>query len=322
MGMDLWLLRDYLDDDGNFKQPSWWTAESANRYSEYLLGVQVNEYSIGPEDVGSIAKDTEDWAQNPPTMYGAIDTMFVPAWAKPPSSRLFDILDWDYIDRLRKAKEQRDVLDKGYVRLVDHMGSDQRVIDAARVSTQSDGDGERDLRLLRFLWDNKHTSPFEHVEFEFEVKAPIMVFWQWARHRTWSYNVQSGRYGEYDENDYYVPDWRPADKDKELDPAFKASVSAIFREHYNQGFKLYQAAMDYGISREVARVFLPAFAQYIKFYAKVDLHNLLHFLRLRYSPHAQYEIRCYAAAIYDIISYIVPEIMKMFAEELTYAQDT
>ncbi|NJL56442.1 FAD-dependent thymidylate synthase [bacterium] len=157
-----------------------------------------------------------------------------------------------------------------------------------------------------YLLRNAHTSPFEMVEFKFRVHAPLVTWWQWARHRTWSYNAQSGRYTPFEEDDFYVPEvWRRQSKDNK-----QASEGAVLpeendllndklRAHYEAGFRHYQEALDTGVARELARLFLPGFSVYYTWIAKTDAHNLMHFLRLRMAADAQHEIRVYAQAIYE-----------------------
>jgi len=199
------------------------------------------------------------------------------------------------------------VLDKGWVELQDIMGNDLAIVNAARVSFLGESKGnEQDKKLLFYLLKNRHTSPFEHVEFKFRVHAPVLVWWQWVRHRTWSYNAQSGRYVPFEEDDFYVPDvWRKQAKSNkqgsegEINPATGEALTQELQAHYRQGFELYQRAIEAGVAREQARLFLPGFAVYYTWVAKTDAHNLMHFLSLRTAPDAQFEIRQFAAAIYE-----------------------
>jgi thymidylate synthase (FAD) len=221
--------------------------------------------------------------------------------------------------------QKLDVLDHGFVRLVESMGSDLSVVRAARVSYDAAwraGDNEgSDERLIRRLWRDKHTSPFEAVEFQFEVKAPIFVFRQWHRHRTWSYNELSARYRELPE-EFYVPD--PAivggqsaankqgrDLDKEaVDRRVEASM---MREHAETAFRLYRQLLEADWPRELARAVLPV-STYSHMFAKVDLRNLLHFLDLRCHSHAQYEIRVYAEAMRDLAKVVAPVCISAWEE--------
>jgi thymidylate synthase (FAD) len=199
------------------------------------------------------------------------------------------------------------VLDKGWIELQDVMGDDLAVVNAARVSFLGESKGpEADKKLLFYLLRHHHTSPFEQVEFKFRVNAPLVVWWQWVRHRTWHVNAQSGRYTPFKENDFYMPAvWRKqAQNNKQasegtLDAPEAERMSQALVAHYEQGFALYEQALAAGVAREQARLFLPGFAVYYIWVAKVDAHNLMHFLRLRMAPDAQEEIRVYAQAIFE-----------------------
>lgn len=214
-----------------------------------------------------------------------------------------------------------DVLDHGFVRLVDHMGSDLSIVRAARVSYDAawrvGEDQGSDARLIRYLWSHRHTTPFEAVEFQFEVYAPIFVFRQWHRHRTWSFNELSGRYRELPEV-FYVPD--PAvigvqAKDNKQardigdgsDPhGVRGHMAAEMSRIGSAAFEVYRYLLAQGAPRELARSVLPV-STYSHMFAKVDLRNLLHFLDLRADAHAQHEIRVYAEAMLSLIRPIVPE---------------
>jgi thymidylate synthase (FAD) len=207
-----------------------------------------------------------------------------------------------------------DVLDKGWIELVDIMPhpesdipGDLAIVNAARVSFLGESKGdEQDKKLLFYLLRNHHTSPFEMVEFKFRVRAPLVTWWQWARHRTWNFNAQSGRYTPFEENDFYLPDvWRLQAKDNKqasdghVTQDVNDYLSDELARHYDDSFALYTEALDAGVSKEMARLFLPAFGVYYTWVVKVDAHNLMHFLRLRMASDAQHEIRVYADAIYQ-----------------------
>ncbi len=199
------------------------------------------------------------------------------------------------------------VLDKGWIELQDVMGDDLAIVNAARASFLGESKGsEADKKLLFYLLRHRHTTPFEMVEFKFRVRAPVIVWWQWSRHRTWSYNAQSGRYTSFQENDFYVPlTWRKQAKDNkqasegEVEPALAAELTGELLAHYEQGFALYEKALANGVAREQARLFLPGFSLYYTWVTKTDAHNLMHFMSLRMSQEAQEEIRVYAQAIFD-----------------------
>lgn len=213
-------------------------------------------------------------------------------------------------------EEPRNVLDHGFVRLVDYMGNDLSIVRAARVSYNADwraGEEEKnDSRLLNYLLRNRHTSPFECVSFTFEIKCPIFVARQWHRHRTWAYNEVSARYTELPE-EFYLPEMKhlttQSKDNKQMrteDQVLDAQGIGLALEGCMQdSFDLYKALLKKGLARELARSVLPL-STYTRFFGTVNLHNLLHFLELRLHEHAQYEIRVYAEGILDIISGICP----------------
>jgi len=210
-----------------------------------------------------------------------------------------------------------DVLDKGWVELLDLMphpatgiSGDLAIVSAARVSFLGESKGDdKDKRLLFYLLRNEHTSPFEMVEFKLRVHAPLVTYWQWIRHRTFHYqsaNAQSGRYTEFEENDFYVPTaWRQQHTSNkqasgdDLAPAASDELTGKLLAHYEAGYRLYEEALAQGVAREMARLFLPGFSVYYTWVIKVDALNLMNFLRLRMASDAQYEIRVYAQAIYE-----------------------
>jgi thymidylate synthase (FAD) len=215
------------------------------------------------------------------------------------------------------------VLDKGFIRLVDYLGSDARIVQSARVSY---GEGTKSFRedrgLINYLLRNDHTSPFEQVVFTFHVKMPIFVARQWVRHRTARLNEISGRYSVLKEECYL-----PADEDISLQSETnrqgrcEEAVSEdlcreakdLFEEGQNHAFADYQKLIDTGIARELARINLPL-STYTEMYWQIDLHNLLHFIRLRIHPHAQVEIRKYAEVLYDIVRRVCPLTCEAFEE--------
>lgn len=222
-----------------------------------------------------------------------------------------------------QAPNWRAVLDHGMVRLVDHMGDDLSVVRAARVSynaaPRNDGSDEK---LIKYLMENKHTSPFEQVVFTFEVRAPIFVFRQWHRHRTWSFNEISARYTELPE-EFYVPALdkigTQSIKNKQMRDSKRNMmddyIQTIMKESNQRSFVEYKRMLDAGCPRELARGVLPL-GTYSKMFATVDLHNLFHFLRLRLHEHSQYEIRVYAEAMLDLIRPYVPVCVAAFEETL------
>lgn len=216
------------------------------------------------------------------------------------------------------------VLDHGFVRLVETMGDDNSIVQAARVST---GAGIKtpaeDRRLIRYLYTNKHTTPFEMCEIKLHCKMPIFVARQWIRHRTANVNEMSGRYRELPE-EYYIPTpdavlaQSKTNKQGRDEPLNKTIVDFFIEGHRQacqRGFSVYSTAIELGVARELARIMLPV-ATYTEWYWKIDLHNLLHFLRLRMDEHAQWEIRQYAYAIASIVSAWVPWTWEVFNETL------
>lgn len=209
------------------------------------------------------------------------------------------------------------VLDHGFVRLVDSMGSDLSVVRSARVSYdaawRTGEDAGKDAQLINYLWKNKHTSPFESVTFTFEVKAPIFVLRQWHRHRTWSYNEISARYSALPE-EYYVPDVSLITTQSKDNKQMRTNEQHPQAEDIRQfieytsslAHKEYKNLLAMGCPRELARSVLPV-GTYSHMFATVDLANLFRFLDLRMHEHAQYEIRVYAEAMLELIEPVVPE---------------
>ena len=214
------------------------------------------------------------------------------------------------------------VLDgQGWVGLIDTLGTESTIVNAARVSfgkIKTDMD-ERDVKLLHYLLDNRHSSPLEHIVFTFSVHCPLFVRGQWHRHRTWSYNEISRRYTEID-IEFYTPKHlrmqsennRQASYDN---PDFQdAELRAMIDKQNKDSLALYEKLLEGGVCREQARGVLPQ-NMMVTFWATVDLNNLLHFLSLRDSEHAQWEIREYAAGIKKLIKPIIPNVAAYFAEK-------
>lgn len=212
-------------------------------------------------------------------------------------------------------------LDKGFVRLVDFMGADVSVVQAARVSY---GKGTKtkneDRGLIRYMMKHRHTSPFEQVEFKFHVKLPIFCARQMVRHRTASLNEVSGRYSEMPD-ECYIPEQsrlqiqsgsnKQGSEDTPVEEGLKIQTSMM--EEQTSVFSNYNEYLETGLSREVSRIDLPL-STYTQWYWKMDLHNLFHFLKLRLDEHAQWEIRVYAQAIYELIKPIVPLSCEAFED--------
>jgi len=206
------------------------------------------------------------------------------------------------------------VLDRGWVELQDLMphpasgvAGDLAIVNAARTSFLGESKGpESDKKLLLYLLRHAHTSPFEMVVFKYRIKAPLVTWWQLVRHRTMSVNLQSGRYLEFDEDEFYAPEvWRKqSTSNKQASEGVIADADDLeltqdLLAHYERSYALYQKALAKGAAREMARLFLPGFAVYYTGVIKQDAHNLMHFLRLRMAADAQAEIRVYAQAIYE-----------------------
>lgn len=220
------------------------------------------------------------------------------------------------------------LLDHGFVRLVDSMGTDLSIARAARVSYdaawRAGEDQGGDAKLIRYLWQNHHTTPFESVTFTFEVKAPIFVFRQWHRHRTWSFNELSGRYRELPA-EFYVPapsaigiqsaknkqGRNVTEQTSEL-IGERMHEAQLMREQAEQAFKLYGELLKKGWPRELARSILPV-STYSHMFATVNLLNLMKFMTLRCDSHAQYEIRVYSDAMLELVHEIVPVAISAWA---------
>jgi thymidylate synthase (FAD) len=211
---------------------------------------------------------------------------------------------------------------QGFVELVNHSGGDADILRAARVSYDGDrkeNSVSRDKKLIKYLLANRHTSPFEHVNFTFHVKAPIFVARQWMRHRAWSYNEISARYTAPELDCYYPHVWRGQSEDNKqasdgvIDPSAQEEVNRIYQKAMYDYTSAYLSLINFGVARELARMVLPVSAM-TRFYATVDLHNLLHFIELREHPHAQVEIQEYAVAMRELIAPLAPWTIEAWNE--------
>ena len=217
------------------------------------------------------------------------------------------------------------VLDKGFVRLVDYFGGDQRIVQSARVSY---GEGTKsvsqDGALIDYLLRHQHTSPFEQVVMTFHVKMPIFVARQWVRHRTGRMNEVSGRYSIM-KDEFYVPaedKVSPQSTDNKQGRAAEAfdketadKIITKLEEGQKAAYESYNELIDSGLAREIARINLPL-SLYTEFYWEMDLHNLFHFLKLRLDSHAQYEIRVYAEVILEICKKVAPMATESFLNHM------
>lgn len=227
-----------------------------------------------------------------------------------------------------------EVLDHGFVRVVDYMGDDAAVVQAARVSY---GKGTKkvteDAGLIRYLMRHRHSTPFEMCEIKLHVKLPIFVARQWIRHRTANVNEYSARYSLLD-REFYIPApehlgaqavTNRQGRGELLTGDEAASVLALLRRDAENAYADYETLLNVredgsvidedrqGLARELARMNL-TLNYYTQWYWKVDLHNLLHFLSLRAEAHAQYEIRVYAEAMLDVVKRWVPAVYDAFVD--------
>lgn len=218
------------------------------------------------------------------------------------------------------------VLDHGFVRVVDYMGDDAAIVQAARVSYgQGTKKARDDSGLIRYLMRHWHSTPFEMCEIKLHVKLPVFVARQWIRHRTANVNEYSARYSILD-REFYIPapeqlaaqsTQNNQGRGSVLEGEEAAKVLEILKADSGRAYDNYEAMLSQdgqqGLARELARMNLPANI-YTQWYWKIDLHNLFHFLRLRADPHAQYEIRVYAEAMCDLVKAWVPAAYAAFED--------
>ena len=215
------------------------------------------------------------------------------------------------------------VLDDGFIALKDYMGSDEDIERSARVSYGKGTRKTSDTRnLIRYLMRHKHTSPFEFPQLVFHVRAPIYIYRQWHRHRTWSYNEYSARYSEMIDSMEKTSKWRiqsttnkqgsqdgeikhPDTFDCKNETTPEDYLSEKEQEIQQRMRNIYEERLVYGVAREQARKDMPV-SNYSEMYATVNLHNLFHFMSLRCDSHAQQEIREYANIIASIVKEIFP----------------
>ncbi|MEM7210720.1 MAG: FAD-dependent thymidylate synthase [Pseudomonadota bacterium] len=224
------------------------------------------------------------------------------------------------------------VLDHGFVRVVDYMGDDAAIVQAARVSYgQGTKKARDDSGLIRYLMRHWHSTPFEMCEIKLHVKLPVFVARQWIRHRTANVNEYSARYSILD-REFYIPApeqlaaqsiQNNQGRGAVLEGDEAAKVLEILKSDAGRSYDHYEAMLSQdgqqGLARELARMNLPANI-YTQWYWKIDLHNLFHFLRLRADPHAQYEIRVYAEAMCELVKAWVPAAYAAFEDYRLNAQ--
>ncbi len=228
------------------------------------------------------------------------------------------------------------VLDHGFVRVIDYMGNDSAIVQAARVSY---GAGTKkvsaDQALINYLMSHRHTTPFEMCEIKFHIKLPIFVARQWIRHRSASVNEYSARYSIM-EDEFYIPNasdlasqskinHQGRDEKNILNQQEQAQILETLKQDAKNSYQHYLEMINQdqegniideskdGLARELARMNLPINC-YTQWYWKIDLHNLLHFLHLRVDKHAQYEIRVYADVILDMVKKWVPAAYNAFVK--------
>jgi thymidylate synthase (FAD) len=230
-----------------------------------------------------------------------------------------------------------DVLDHGFIRVIDYMGDDGAVVQAARVSYgRGTKKASEDRGLIRYLIRHRHTTPFEMCEIKFHVKLPIFVARQWIRHRTANVNEYSARYSILDK-EFYIPvpeqmatqsSANHQGRGEALEGEEAARALELLREDAETCYRHYEEMLNEGegdnvvdpekkgLARELARMNL-TLNTYTQWYWKIDLHNLMHFLSLRADPHAQYEIRVYAEAMLDCLKRWVPLVYEAFTDYRT-----
>ena len=227
-----------------------------------------------------------------------------------------------------------EVLDHGFIRVIDYMGDDSSIVQSARVSY---GKGTKkisnDKGLIKYLMRHRHSTPFEMCEIKFHIKLPIFIARQWIRHRTANVNEYSARYSILDK-EFYIPSAENLaaqsainnqGRDDALTDDEASNVIQILKKDAEQTYSNYETLLNEssegniidesksGIARELARMNL-TLNTYTQWYWKIDLNNLLHFLALRADDHAQYEIRVYADAMLDIVKKWVPLTYEAFED--------
>ena len=211
------------------------------------------------------------------------------------------------------------VLDRGFVRLIDHMGTDLTVVNAARVSfgKRKEAFDPKDAELVDYLAEHEHTAPFRHAYLTFHVKAPIFVFRQWMKHRIASdFNEISGRYVEFKEDEYFVPEtFRQQAKvnkqgsEGEISETNREAAREAYLEACRTSVAQYKKLIEMGVCREQARCVLPV-GLYSEVYWTVSLQAVAHFLHLRLDAHAQWEIRQFAQAVKELTEPLFPNSLN------------
>lgn len=204
----------------------------------------------------------------------------------------------------------------GHVHLVDCFGCDQRIVQTARLSYLGESKGEeQDKKLLFYLYKNRHTSPFESSNVTYHIKFPIFLMRQFVRHRTFRLNEWSGRYSELKDEFFSPSVWRAQDnknrQGSEGEVINQGTCQVICMQAYEHAYTAYQELLRQGVSKEQARMVLPV-GIYTEIMVNIDIHNLIHFFRLRLDPHAQDEMREVAQAMYDLVAPLFPWTFEAF----------
>ncbi len=211
------------------------------------------------------------------------------------------------------------VLDKGFVEIVDVMGSDLSVVNSARVSfgKKAEEIRPRDERLINYLWKHNHSSPFRHATIQFHIKAPIFVLRQWMKHQIGcAWNEISGRYVEFDYEFYTPKHFRVQSKDNKqgsegaVDPKIEQQAQEIYWNTCDNAMQSYSALLNMGVAKEQARMVLPL-NLYSECYWTASLQAVMHFLKLREDTHAQWEIQEYARSVREISGEHFPISLKL-----------
>ena len=206
---------------------------------------------------------------------------------------------------------------QGWIGLIDHMGTEATITNAARVSfgKMKETFDEKDEVLLKYLIENKHLTPLEHVKFTFSVHCPLFVRGQWHRHRSWAFNEISRRYTEVD-MEFYIPEKFRVQSENNKQASVEGSVieknqeaQEIYGKFTEACYLAYEKLLELGVCKEQARGILPQ-TMFTTFWATVDLRNLIHFIELRDDDHAQKEIREYAKAMKELIRPYVPHVVE------------
>ena len=226
-------------------------------------------------------------------------------------------------DELKVTQPSLKVLDKGFVTLIDHMGNDLTTVNAARISfgKQKEVFDPADEKLIKYLAEHEHTSPFRHSYMTFHVKAPIFVFRQWMKHRIASeFNEISGRYTEFSSDDFYLPftfrkqsEVNKQGSEGEIDEVLTAKK--IYKESCDSALVHYKQLLSLGVCREQARAILPV-GMYSEVYWSVSLQAVAHFIRLRKDAHAQWEIQEYAKVVETFVKNLYPVSYKYLLESV------